>query len=157
MMKKCLFTIAAAAALIAFGGCATDNNTPTPKNAGAPRVNRANMLIPANKVNAIAKGMKGETVQQLLGKPFNVQPFSGGNVKGEIWTYRISVTETANQVPTSMRDVPAWDPIANQQITVQEPVYQIEHVRMYTTLQLLIVDGRLVERKPGVDIDRAFY
>src|SRR5690348_2752737 len=118
MMKKCLFTIAAAAALIAFGGCETDNSTPAPKNVSATRNNRPNLLIAADKVNAIAKGMKAETVQQLLGKPYNVQPFSAGNLSGEIWTYRISETETANQVPTSMRDVPAWDPIANQQITV---------------------------------------
>lgn len=165
-MKKCLLLIVAITGLAALAGCANDGtaaasapaaSVPPAKPAPAAVVKDAELLIPADKVNAIAQGMNGATVRRLLGEPNKVVPFTKGNISGQIWSYRVAVSEVVNQVATSMRDVPAWDPIGNRAITVKEPVFQQEHVRTYTTLELLMVDDRLIERKPGHEIDRAFY
>jgi hypothetical protein len=163
LMKKCLLVSSSLALLLTLAGCVSDSATPTTKPAATTAPARPaplthdDLLIPAAKVNAIAKGMKAETVRELLGAPNNVRAFAAGGEKSEIWVYRISVTDRAQQTPTSTRDVPGWDPISNKEVVTKEPVYQVEHIRTFRTLELLIVDGRLIERKPGVDQERSFY
>ncbi len=164
-MKKCPFLSLFSATVLLLAGCATDSSAPTANTAAAPAAKPApkheekkpETLIPVAKINSIAQGMKAETVREILGKPSQVTPFKKDTITGEIWTYRVAYADTLDQVATSMKEVPGWDPINNRAISIQEPVYQLQRTRVYTTLELLIVDGRLIQRKGGRDVDRVFY
>ena len=124
---------------------------------GDVRVRPEELLIPVKNVNALVRGMTAEQVTQLLGKPTRVATVPDAAVKSEIWTYRISVKQSTDQVATSMRDVSVFDPLTNDIKTIKEPVFQLQYTHTYTTLELLMVDGKLIERKGGREIDRSFY
>jgi hypothetical protein len=164
-MKNRLLLTTCVTLLLLLASCASEPAS-TPAKSAAAAESKApatvpkgvELLIPAAKINAIAKGMRAEDVRAVLGSPTEVNQFTSGALTGEIWTYRIAASDTTTQVPTAMRDVPGWDPFSNRPITLQEPVYQVQHIRTYDTLDLLIVDGRLIERKPGRrEVDNAYY
>jgi len=146
-----------AATAIALSAIAVGASAPAPRpKTRDVKIRPQEMLIPAKRINALVKGMPATAVRDSLGAPETVKTLATTPAKTEVWTYRIAVVEHTEQVATSMRDVPAWDPLSNRAITVQEPVYQMLHTRIYTTLELLIVDGKLVERKGAREIEHSY-
>jgi hypothetical protein len=150
-MRKLLpLTLAAVGLLLA--GCTTDNATPTAgRPANLPR--GAQVLLPPAKINAIAKGMTGDEVTQLLGKPDRLTAYPGGGPTGQVWSYNIAVVNRVDQISSGTREVPSWNPITNQPTTTIEPILTQRRSRRFTTLDLLFVDGHLLERRPGRDFD----
>ena len=113
-------------------------------------------LIPAAKLNAIEQGMPDSRIRELLGAPDSVKDVSREGVRGEIWTYRVSMVESASQTPTGTQDVPYVDPFSGQEKMLKEPVYETEYHRVYQAVQFLFVQGQLIQRKPIVESERAF-
>lgn len=166
-MSAIEFTLRAAAILpcaaaLLLGGCETapaddsETGAPTATKSVAGAETRGTVMIPAATVNALANGMSGDQVRALLGRPQTTRPFRPGGPGAEVWVYRISYVETTRQVAASTRDVPAFNPITGDQINVAEPVYQNQYTRTYRTLELLLIDGRLIERKAGTEVQRTF-
>jgi hypothetical protein len=157
-MKVRVILSMAVAAVVGLSGCQTDNSGSGAQKVPSPSLGTrlprdAEMLIPAAKVNAIARGMSADEVRALLGTPEHVQPYGsrGGNAK--IWIYNLAVQRTFHQVSSGIREVPAFDPITGASIVVREPIMTNRRVKRYTTLELLMIDDRLMERRPGHSVD----
>lgn len=146
-------------AAVLLAGCETTSNVPaagTKPTAGTSRTSQAEVLIPARKLNAIKRGMTVAEVQNLIGKPDNVSPFPAGELKGEVWTYRISVVKRTTMIAASMEDVPFTDPVTGITTMIKEPLLKPQYERFYQTMQFLMVQDRVTERRPSTEEERSF-
>lgn len=107
------------------------------------------LLIPAAEINQLKPGLTAHQIIDLLGKPEMVKPIEAKGIQSEVWIYRVSWRETTTQVPTTEVDQPSINPLTGQPMTVKVPVYQNRTSRVYQTLELLMIDGKLEQRKPG--------
>jgi len=162
-MNKTALIIVSTFIVACFAGCETDNSGSGARSAGSAASSfgrrgggRTELLIPAAKINAIAQGMTADEVRQLLGKPNRVQSYAAAGKTGEIWTYNLSVTEVVKEVSTGVREIESINPMTNQPMTIREPIMTQKRSQHYSTLELLMIDNHLVERRPGRDVDVGF-
>jgi hypothetical protein len=159
MNARSVFVVGVAAILL-LGACQTDNSgsgaTTGRSGASAMVPRNADLLIPAAKVNAIAKGMTADEVRALLGAPERVEPYSSAGATAKVWIYTLAVETKFHQVSTGMQEIPSYDPITGAATVIREPIMANRRVKRYTTLELLMVDDRLVERRPGRSVDVNF-
>jgi hypothetical protein len=132
-----------------LAGCAT---APVRTDAPAPA---------SNPFLALRRGMKPEEVKTLVGEPLAVRsrepgPAGAAAPPAETWTYQRKVSEIVQQVATSTKDVPYFDPFLNTIRMIKEPVYQNETVTVLDTIELLMIDGLLREWKITRRTERKF-
>lgn len=100
----------------------------------------------------LEKGMTGDEVMALIGKPQQVKPMAkqeGVDGKSEIWIYRRPAGERSVQVVTGTREVPAFSGLGQNGTdmasgTRTELIYGNKTVKMYHVTSLLMMDGKLV-------------
>lgn len=95
------------------------------------------------------QGLSAADVKARVGEPTEVRPFpaSETGLAAEVWIYRRVLGGDERQVPIATRDVPAVNPITGLPFTVNEPVYETQAAAVVETIELLMVDQRLVQRK----------
>ena len=157
MNARSVFVVGVAAVLL-LGACQTDNSGSGAKSAQGARAaamvpRNADLLIPAAKVNAITKGMTGEEVRAVLGAPERIEPFSSAGTNAKVWIYTLAVETRFHQISTGVQEIPAYDPITGASTVIREPIMANRRVKRYTTLELLMVEDRVVERRPGRSVD----
>ena len=125
--------------LVAFlSGCATP-----------PENNKASLTGSPRLLAQLHKGQTSAQVETLLGKPAEIRPFSveNGDLRSEVWIYRVIVEEKEWQVPTGIREIPAVNPRTGQSIVIQEPIYETQQVRTTDIVELPMVEQQLLEWK----------
>jgi hypothetical protein len=127
---------------LTFLGCAT----PAPGPTAAP-----------DHFAALEKGLPAAQVIALLGAPAATKPFSTAALNAEVWTYRRKISETVTQVPIRTTDIPYINPRTGQMDTRPEPVYENQHLFVIETVELLIVEQRLIEWKRSRTTETAIY
>lgn len=98
---------------------------------------------------ALHRGQSAAEVRASVGEPIEVRPFpvSETGLAAEVWVYRRVIAGDERQVPVTTRAVPAVNPITGLPFTVNEPVYETQAATITETIELLMVDQRLVQRK----------
>jgi hypothetical protein len=121
---------------LALAGC----STPAPEAPDQPS-------IPAFR--ALYKGQPAAEVKARVGEPAEIRPFpvTETGLAAEVWVYRRVVAREERQVPIRTRDVPAVNPITGLAFTVNEPVYETQSDAIIETVELLMVEQQLVQRK----------
>lgn len=134
-------------------GCTSTSSSIAPR---PPVVAGAMIDAAASKLE---KGMSADTVRKLLGKPDEITLHPTAEGTAEEWTYHRNF-QRADQVPTSMREVPAFvGPMgggSDGMGTVQEPIYSLETHEINETLKLLMFQGKLEEWKSAFTENRSF-
>jgi hypothetical protein len=106
---------------------------------------------------SLEKNLPAAQVITLLGAPDATKPFSAAGLGGEVWTYRRKVSETVTQVPIRTTDIPYINPRTGQMDTRQEPVYENQYHFVIETVELLILDRRLIEWKRSRTTETAIH
>jgi hypothetical protein len=100
----------------------------------------------------LEKGMTGDEVIALIGKPQQVKPMpkqEGAEGKAEVWIYRRPAGEKSIQVVTGTQEVPAFNGLGQTgndmaSGTRTEMLYGNKTVKMFHVTSLLMMDGKLV-------------
>jgi hypothetical protein len=133
-----------------LAGCAA---TPAP----AARPNPAAVAnAPAKAFEALWKGMTAAAVRELVGEPAETRPFNAGGLDGQVWVYHRTVSDTTNLVAVGTQEVPSIASGPAKLIGTQEPIYQSETVVVAETIELLMIDDRLIEWKQSRQAKRSF-
>lgn len=136
--------LAACLLVLAWAGCISDPAPVSPPPAGpAPFA-------------ALQKNLRAPQVKALVGEPDEIKPFMAEGPASEIWVYRRKLSEAVIQVPIGSRDVPATNPITGQPITITETVYENQLEIVVETIELLLIEQRLIEWKRARSAERAF-
>lgn len=136
--------LAACLLVLAWAGCISDPAPVSPPPAGpAPFA-------------ALQKNLRAPQVKALVGEPDEIKPFMAEGLASEIWVYRRKLSEAVIQVPIGSRDVPATNPITGQPITITETVYENQLEIVVETIELLLIEQRLIEWKRARSAERAF-
>lgn len=98
---------------------------------------------------ALRKGQSAAEIRAAVGDPAEIKPFvsTETGLSAEVWIYRRDVPGEERQVPIATRPVPAVNPITGLPFTVNEPVYETQAATVVETVELLMVDGQLAQRK----------
>lgn len=98
---------------------------------------------------ALHKGQSAAEIRAAIGDPAEIKPFvsTDTGLSAEVWIYRRNVRGEERQVPITTRPVPAVNPITGLPFTVNEPVYETQAATFVETVELLMADGQLVQRK----------
>lgn len=98
---------------------------------------------------ALHKGQTAAEVRAAVGEPAEIKPFvsTETGLSAEVWIYRRNVPGDERQVPIATRPVPAVNPVTGLPFTVNEPVYETQAATVVETVELLMVDGQLAQRK----------
>jgi hypothetical protein len=139
-----------------LAGCASttasDAGRPGPAQAGA--ANTGTLQMP---LDGLQKGMTTEQVRNLWGKPEQIRPLKAGAQSGEVWVYRRPVSQTVQEVPMRMQEIPYVDPMTGQTKMIKEPVYEQQHIVLIETTELLMFEGRLINWKKSQKEERSYY
>jgi hypothetical protein len=98
----------------------------------------------------LEKGMPGETIIQLIGRPVEIAPLVHDEVIAEKWTYRRLVDERTVQEAATDYTIPAFIGFtaSGPEIgTATQLGFHLKHVKTYQVTSLLMVDGKLVVAK----------
>ena len=146
-MKRQYSAIVLLAAALAWPVAA--QTAPVAPASNAPNPAPASVATPGKP--ALDKGMTGEEIVALIGKPAEVKPMTVGDGKAEVWTYRRLVRTDVRQVATQMESVPIEAGVSREgkmyETSVQQPVYKLEHIQVYQVTALLMFEGKLVRAK----------
>lgn len=108
----------------------------------------------------LEKGMAGDTIIQLYGKPNVVQPMKNPEAKTEKWIYRRKTEDTTTQDASYINMVPAFIGISGtgQPMVADTPRldFKLKHIRIYQVTALLMVDGKLVLGKQWTEREERF-
>ena len=96
---------------------------------------------------ALQKNMSAAQVEALVGEPAEIKPFKAKGLACEIWVYRRKISETVQPLPIGTREVPATNPLTGQSITVTESIYENQFETVIETIELLMVEQRVIEWK----------
>lgn len=105
---------------------------------------------------ALQRNMGATQVKALAGEPDEIKSLQSTGLAGEVWIYRRKISESVIQVPIGTRDVPATNPITGQAITIAETVYENQVELAFETIELLLIDQRVIEWKRSRSTERAF-
>jgi hypothetical protein len=97
---------------------------------------------PPAAFSALTKGQSAAQVRSLLGEPAEIKPVPAP-LATEIWVYRRKISEVDQPAPLGSREVPVTNPITGVTSTTTEPVYQIQTVIVFETVELLMIEQRL--------------
>jgi hypothetical protein len=106
---------------------------------------------------ALKKDLSAEQVIALLGVPDSTKPFGAPTPAAEVWTYRRKLSESVSLVAIQTTEMPLMNPRTGQMGTVMEPVYQHQTITEIETVELLLVERRLVEWKRRRSTESAFH
>jgi hypothetical protein len=138
-----------------LAGCASttasDTSRPGPVPAGGAKTGTNQISL-----GELQKGMTTEQVRNLWGKPEEVRLLKAGAQSGEVWVYRRPVSETMEEVPVRMQEIPYVDPLTGQTKMIKEPVYEQQSVVLIETTELLMFEGRLINWKQSQKEERSF-
>lgn len=105
---------------------------------------------------ALQKHMGAMQVKALAGEPDEIRPSRSAGLSSEVWVYRRKISETVVQVPIGSRDVPATNPITGQPISISETIYENQLEIVTETIELLLIEQRVIEWKRSRSTERAF-
>lgn len=137
MTKNLLPQVLAGLTLLGFGGCNSVIRSVT--NPAVPVGLRT--ASRSDSFDLVSKGMGAAEVRARVGKPHAIK----GGTEGEIWLYQQLLDEVVRQVHMGTRDVPAINPITGQSIIIQEPVMNDEVTTLYHDIEILMIDGYVME------------
>jgi hypothetical protein len=113
------------------------NDDPAPEKKPAPSAK-----------GELEKGMTGDQVVALIGKPATVEKIKDSDAKAEKWTYRRAVAHHVQQEATTVINEDAFIGTAggNNNTLGTRPViqYGLKHTDTYRVTALLMVDNKLV-------------
>lgn len=96
---------------------------------------------------ALQKGQTAAQVRALLGEPVESKPYPAGGLVGEVWVYHRKISERDQEVPIGSREVPVTNPLTGVTSMANEPVYATQTITVIETVELLMVEQRLIEWK----------
>lgn len=132
-----------ATVLLLLNGCLTP---PASSERAAP-VQPATAGLPG-KFQRLQRGLTAQQVIELCGSPDKREPFPTElTTRAEKWTYEETLATEQRQVPVSTREVPYVDPITGVQRMLQEPVYELQSIQLVETVELLMLEGQLLNWK----------
>jgi hypothetical protein len=110
---------------------------------------------------ALEKGMTGEQVIKLIGKPTEIQAMpvaEGSTDKAETWIYRRDGGTRTVQVPIGTRQVPGFVGI-NQELSQQhrtEVIYGPKTIRIFNVTSLLMFNDKLILARQSQETEERY-
>ena len=149
-MKKIALIILAFSLLISFiSACNTILSSNNSVNRKRPVGSDKNFVWNNPKLG-LKKQMTESEVKEVLGTPTEIRPMESlpaDQGHAEIWTYKRTSTTNVNQVATKMVDKPYWNPLSGTTETISEPTYELQYEKSDELLELLFLNGLLLEWK----------
>lgn len=109
-----------------------------------------------NPFDAVKKGMTASEVRKLVGEPKEIKPFKASDLKNsEVWVYQHKVAERTRLVTVGTREVPVADTMTGKAGVIQESVLGNEYLTVPETVELLMIEGQLIELKRKPKLDRS--
>ncbi len=138
--------------LLFLAGC-SGPPAPGPASAAVPPANKTKATPKPDPFAAVQKGMTAAEVRSLVGEPKEIKPFKAGDLKSEVWVYQHTIAERTRQVEVGTQDVPVVDSLTGRAGTAKESVMGLEFVTVSETVELLMIEGQVIEikRKPRLD------
>jgi hypothetical protein len=135
----------AAAIFISACGATADARVATTPPAGRP---------------AIAKGMSGATIRQLIGDPFEIRKIETDGASGESWIYRRDMGTEVTQEAVLVEQVPAFvgPGYGNSDNIdlINVPSYRLKRTKLTQITALLMVEDTLVFARQWVERDTSY-
>lgn len=100
-----------------------------------------------NPFASLREQMTAAEVTAALGEPAAKRAFKSEPFASEIWVYHRKAPGEERQVPIRIQEVPAVNPITGLPFTRQEPVYETQVTSIDETVELLMVEQKLVAWK----------
>ena len=117
---------------LALAGCSTGPVSPSAAKA------------PPDAFAALQKDLTAAQVKALLGEPAGIKPFKAEVPASEIWVYRRKISQQDREVPIGSQEIPRMNPLTGQMGTVNEPVYETQTLTVIETIELLMIEQRLI-------------
>jgi len=108
---------------------------------------------------ALAKGMEGTVIRQLIGQPDEIRDLKSPEVKAEKWIYRRKVTEGTYQTANMQTTIPAmvWGGDSGMKLgEAIVPDYRLKFYRVYQVTALLMVEGKLEHGRQWTEREESF-
>lgn len=106
---------------------------------------------PSDAFASLRKDMTAGEVTGALGEPAAKRTFKSEPFASEVWVYHRKARGEERQVPIRIQEVPAINPITGLPFTRQEPVYETQVTTVDETVELLMVEHKLVAWKSRRD------
>jgi len=117
---------------------------------------------PAAKKKVIEKGMTGDEIAGLFGRPAEIKPMKQDDptVQAEQWIYRRKLKETTASSAAAPNSTPSFSMSdannAAYQVHVPTTQYRIQRTTVYQLTALLMVNGRLEAAKQWTEQTEAY-
>ena len=103
--------------------------------------------VPPDPFAALQKQMSAAQVRALVGAPAEIKPFKAEVPASEIWVYHRKVAQQDREVPIGSQEIPRMNHVTGQMGTANEPIYETQSFAIIETIELLMVEQRLIEWK----------